>query len=57
MTSKQLQHIHDEWLKDVMSRAPDQSYDHLFRKLPRIQDLGVDPTINCAIFLPATGWR
>ncbi len=57
MISKQLQQIHDEWLKDVMSREPNHSYEYLFSQLPRIEDLGADPTVQCKFFMPATGWR
>ena len=57
MVTQHLQEMHDQWLADVMSHEPNGSFDYLLRDLPKVSELGDDPTVRFKFFMPGAGWR
>jgi hypothetical protein len=57
MVTQHLQEIHDQWLADVMSHEPNGSFDYLLRDLPKVSELGDDPTVRFKLFMPVAGVR
>ncbi|HXS93822.1 MAG TPA: hypothetical protein VN736_04400 [Candidatus Limnocylindrales bacterium] len=57
MVTQHLQEIHDQWLADVMSLEPNGSFDYLLQDLPKVAEIGEDPTVRFKLFMPGTGLR